>query len=123
MSITIQSELIGMQKASKAVAFTLKEMRNYARAGMTTSGWRERSKERSYQIDGINPGNHSGFLMEKPIIFSNKRRLVLKRRNAGGISKATTWKIDQTSQDVRKIRRENAMLRIECLCFFSVCYV
>jgi methionyl aminopeptidase len=36
MSITKQSELVGMQKASEAVAFTLKEMRNYARAGMTT---------------------------------------------------------------------------------------
>ncbi|MFZ2783729.1 MAG: type I methionyl aminopeptidase [Sediminibacterium sp.] len=36
MSITKESELIGMQKASEAVAFTLKEMRNHARPGMTT---------------------------------------------------------------------------------------
>src|SRR6186713_357712 len=36
MSITKHSELIGMQKASEAVAFTLQEMRNYARAGLTT---------------------------------------------------------------------------------------
>ena len=36
MSITKESELIGMQKASEAVAHTLKEMRNYARPGMTT---------------------------------------------------------------------------------------
>lgn len=36
MSITKHSELIGMQKASEAVAFTLKEMRNYARPGMST---------------------------------------------------------------------------------------
>lgn len=36
MSITKESELIGMQKASEAVAFTLKEMRNYAKPGMTT---------------------------------------------------------------------------------------
>jgi methionyl aminopeptidase len=36
MSITKESELIGMKKASEAVAFTLKEMRNYARPGMTT---------------------------------------------------------------------------------------
>ena len=36
MSITKHSELIGMQKASEAVAFTLKEMRKYARPGMTT---------------------------------------------------------------------------------------
>ncbi|WP_375448020.1 type I methionyl aminopeptidase [uncultured Fibrella sp.] len=36
MSITRESELIGMQKASEAVALTLKEMRNYARPGMTT---------------------------------------------------------------------------------------
>lgn len=36
MSITKEAELIGMQKASEAVAITLKEMRNYARAGMTT---------------------------------------------------------------------------------------
>jgi methionyl aminopeptidase len=36
MSITNESELIGMQKASEAVAFTLKEMRNYAQPGMTT---------------------------------------------------------------------------------------
>ena len=36
MSITKPSELFGMQKASEAVAFTLKEMRNYARPGMTT---------------------------------------------------------------------------------------
>jgi methionyl aminopeptidase len=36
MSITKHSELIGMQKASEAVASTLKEMRNYAQPGMTT---------------------------------------------------------------------------------------
>jgi methionyl aminopeptidase len=36
MSITKQSELLGMQKASEAVAYTLKEMRNYARPGITT---------------------------------------------------------------------------------------
>lgn len=36
MSITKHEELIGMQKASNAVARTLKEMRNYARPGMTT---------------------------------------------------------------------------------------
>ncbi|GHN01602.1 methionine aminopeptidase 2 [Cytophagales bacterium WSM2-2] len=36
MSITRESELIGMQKASEAVAYTLKEMRSYAQPGMTT---------------------------------------------------------------------------------------
>ena len=36
MSITKTSELIGMKKVSEAVALTLKEMRNYARPGMTT---------------------------------------------------------------------------------------
>lgn len=36
MSITKQEELIGMQKASEAVACTLKEMRNYAKPGITT---------------------------------------------------------------------------------------
>lgn len=36
MSITKQSELTGMQKASEAVAYALKEMRNYAAPGMTT---------------------------------------------------------------------------------------
>ncbi len=36
MSITKDEELIGMKKASKAVALTLKEMRNYAKPGMTT---------------------------------------------------------------------------------------
>ncbi|MEP6805606.1 MAG: type I methionyl aminopeptidase [Flavobacterium sp.] len=36
MSITTESELTGMKKASEAVAFTLKEMRNYAQPGMTT---------------------------------------------------------------------------------------
>jgi methionyl aminopeptidase len=36
MSITKYSELIGMQKVSEAVAFTLKEMRSYAQPGMTT---------------------------------------------------------------------------------------
>ena len=36
MSITTESELIGMQKASEAVAYALKEMRNFAQAGMTT---------------------------------------------------------------------------------------
>ena len=36
MSITSEAELIGMQKASEAVAHTLKEMRNYAQLGMTT---------------------------------------------------------------------------------------
>lgn len=36
MSITKESDLEGMKKASEAVAFTLKEMRNYASPGMTT---------------------------------------------------------------------------------------
>ena len=36
MSITKESELTGMRKASEAVACTLKEMKNYARPGMTT---------------------------------------------------------------------------------------
>jgi methionyl aminopeptidase len=33
MSITRKEELIGMQKASEAVAYTLKEMRNFAKPG------------------------------------------------------------------------------------------
>jgi methionyl aminopeptidase len=36
MSIKKEEELIGMKKASEAVACTLKEMRNYAQPGMTT---------------------------------------------------------------------------------------
>jgi len=36
MSITSETELIGMKKASDAVACTLKEMRYYAKPGMTT---------------------------------------------------------------------------------------
>lgn len=36
MSITREDELIGMKKASEAVACTLKEMRNHAQPGMTT---------------------------------------------------------------------------------------
>jgi methionyl aminopeptidase len=36
MSITKESELIGMTKASEAVAYTLKEMRKFAQPGMTT---------------------------------------------------------------------------------------
>ncbi|MES2478602.1 MAG: type I methionyl aminopeptidase [Bacteroidota bacterium] len=36
MSITNEAELNGMKKASEAVAYTLKEMINYARPGMTT---------------------------------------------------------------------------------------
>lgn len=36
MSITNEVELGGMQKISEAVAYTLKEMRNYAQPGMTT---------------------------------------------------------------------------------------
>lgn len=36
MSITNESEFIGMQKISEAVAYTLKEMTNYAKPGMTT---------------------------------------------------------------------------------------
>lgn len=36
MSITKEEELIGMKKVSEAVAYTLKEMRNYAKPGMTT---------------------------------------------------------------------------------------
>jgi len=36
MSITTASELVGMQKASEAVALTLKEMIKYAQPGMTT---------------------------------------------------------------------------------------
>ena len=36
MSITREEELIGMKNVSKAVSFTLKEMRNYAKPGITT---------------------------------------------------------------------------------------
>ncbi|WPO84038.1 type I methionyl aminopeptidase [Chryseobacterium sp. JJR-5R] len=36
MSITNEHELVGMQKAGEAVAFTLKEMIKYAQPGMTT---------------------------------------------------------------------------------------
>lgn len=36
MSITNESELAGMQKAGKAVAYTLKQMMNYAQPGMST---------------------------------------------------------------------------------------
>lgn len=36
MSITRESELIGMKKVSEVVAFTLKEMKNYARPGIST---------------------------------------------------------------------------------------
>jgi len=36
MSITSEAELTGMKKASEAVAIALKEMRNFARPGMTT---------------------------------------------------------------------------------------
>jgi methionyl aminopeptidase len=36
MSITTEAELLGMKKASEAVAYTLKEMSNYAKPGMTT---------------------------------------------------------------------------------------
>ena len=36
MSITKESELLGMQKVSEVVAYVLKEMVHYARPGMTT---------------------------------------------------------------------------------------
>src|SRR5690606_20542688 len=36
MSITTEAELIGMKKASEAVAYALKEMRSFARAGRST---------------------------------------------------------------------------------------
>lgn len=36
MSISSESDLIGMQKVSEAVAFALKEMRDYAKPGMST---------------------------------------------------------------------------------------
>lgn len=36
MSITKKSELIGMKKVSEAVAYTLKEMKNFVRPGITT---------------------------------------------------------------------------------------
>lgn len=36
MSITTEAELVGMKRASEAVALTLKEMRNLVRPGMTT---------------------------------------------------------------------------------------
>ncbi|WP_338875423.1 type I methionyl aminopeptidase [Spirosoma sp. SC4-14] len=50
MSITSEAELIGMKKASDAVAFTLKEMRHYAKPGMTTK-----------QIDNFGAGILSDF--------------------------------------------------------------
>ncbi len=37
MSISSQAELLGMQKASEAVALTLRKMREYARPGMSTA--------------------------------------------------------------------------------------
>ncbi|SEO42821.1 methionine aminopeptidase, type I [Flavobacterium sp. CF108] len=36
MSITTEAELIGMKKASEAVAYALREMRNYAKPGIST---------------------------------------------------------------------------------------
>lgn len=36
MSITTEAELIGMKKASEAVAYALKEMRNFAKPGIST---------------------------------------------------------------------------------------
>lgn len=36
MSITVESELIGMKKVSEVVAYTLKEMKDYARPGIST---------------------------------------------------------------------------------------
>jgi methionyl aminopeptidase len=36
MSITKESELAGIKKASEAVAYTLKAMRTFAQPGMTT---------------------------------------------------------------------------------------
>ena len=36
MSITTESELVGMKKSSQAVAYTLKEMRNFAQPGIST---------------------------------------------------------------------------------------
>lgn len=36
MSITRESDLIEMKKVSNVVAFTLKEMKNFARPGITT---------------------------------------------------------------------------------------
>lgn len=36
MSITTEAELVGMKKASEAVAFTLKEMRKFAKPGIST---------------------------------------------------------------------------------------
>lgn len=36
MSITTEAELAGMKKISEAVAFTLKEMRKFARPGIST---------------------------------------------------------------------------------------
>lgn len=36
MSITKESELIGMQKVSEAVAHTLKEMKKFVKPGITT---------------------------------------------------------------------------------------
>ena len=36
MSITNEAELEGMQKASEAVALTLKAMKDYAKVGMST---------------------------------------------------------------------------------------
>ena len=36
MSITTEDELLGMQRVSKAVAYTLKEMRSFAKPGIST---------------------------------------------------------------------------------------
>src|SRR5438105_2889681 len=50
MSITKEAELTGMQKASEAVALTLKQMREHAKPGMTTK-----------QLDNFGQAVLSGF--------------------------------------------------------------
>lgn len=60
MSITKTSELIGMKKASAAVAFTLKEMRNFAQSGMTTK-----------QLDDFG----KNLLVEKPLVLTEMNEI------------------------------------------------
>lgn len=45
MSITTEEELIGMQKISHAVAYTLKEMKSFAKPGITTKALDEYGAE------------------------------------------------------------------------------
>lgn len=85
MSITKVSEFIGMKKVSDVVAYTLREMKTYARPGMTIETFI--STHSSYAVtlrDGWTMvGNKGGYMAqhEHTIVVTDNKPIILTEKN------------------------------------------